>query len=318
MRTATLLLLSSLSLAGCLTPADEFRDALPRSNDVQIKVPQDGGGAAAGSHELALIGQRAALYQVTRDISVAVNGGTWILLKVLEEIVEYEPTTITATRATWGPYTPTLSPLTWRMNVDKLDGDRYEFSLDARPKDADDSTWVAILSGNSHVVAGTHLSSGVLVAHCDDARALDSGEFHCTGLVTANWNVESAPATLTVSFRGWSDDLFYTDPIDADYSYLENADQSGEFTFGATADLDDEGAAAEEVLVTSRWDATGAGRGDAFASGGDIPADVEVTMTECWDRTFGRSFYEDSVGFATSEGDASACTFSDAKLPEAQ
>lgn len=316
MRLPTLLALSTFALGGCLTPADEFRNALPGQSDVEIKVPQEGGGAA-GAHELALIGERAVLYQVTRDISRAVNGGTWILLKVLEEIVEYEPTTITDSRATWGPHTPALSPLTWRMVVDKVGEDQFEFSLDARPKDGDDSQWVAILSGNSHVLA-EHQSSGVLVAHCDDANALDPYEFHCTGLVTANWNVESRPATLTVQFRGWSDGDFYGTPIDADYSYLENADLSGEFTFGATADLDDEGSAAEDVLVTSRWDASGAGRGDAFASGGDIPSDTEVTITECWDRSFGRSFYEDSIGLAASEGDASACTFSEAKLPSEQ
>ena len=317
MRTTAALALSVLAFAGCVTPADEFRNALPGSEDVQIKVPQEGGGAA-GSHELALIGERAVLYQVTRDISRAVNGGTWILLKVLEEIVEYEPTTITESQATWGPYTPTLSPLTWRMTVDKVGDEQYEFSLDAKPKDGDHSTWVAILSGNSHVVAGTRQSSGVLVAHCDDASALDPGEFHCTGLVTANWNVETMPATLTVSFRGWSDGDFYGDPIDADYSYLENADQSGEFSFGATADLDDEGSAAEDIVVTSRWDATGAGRGDAFASGGDIPADLEVTVTECWDRSFGRAFYTDAIGLAETEGEGAASAFSEAKLPEAQ
>jgi hypothetical protein len=316
MRIAAILALSTFALGGCLTPADEFRNALPGQSDVEVKVPQEGGGAA-GSHELALIGERAVLYQVTRDISRAVNGGTWILLKVLEAVVEYEPTTITESQATWGPHTPALSPLSWRMIVEKVGDGQFEFSLDARPKDGDDSMWVAILSGNSHVV-DQHRSSGVLVAHCDDANALDPYEFHCTGLVTANWNVESEPRALTVSFRGWSDGDFYGEPIDADYSYLENDDQSGEFTFGATADLDDEGGAAEEILVTSRWDASGAGRGDAFASGGDIPADVDVTITECWDRSFGRSYYTDSVGFAASEGDPAACTFSDAKLPQAQ
>ena len=317
MRLAATLTLSCLVvLAGCLTPADEFRSALPRSEDVQIKVPQEGAGGA-GAHVLALIGERAALYQVTRDISRGVNGGVWILLEVLEEIVEYQPTTITENQATWGPHTPALSPLTWRMVVDKMGDGDFEFSLDARPKDGDETTWVAILSGNSHVVA-ENVSSGVLVAHCDDANALDPYEFHCTGLVTANWDVTSSPRTLTVSFRGWSDGDFYGTPIDADYSYLENDDLSGEFTFGATADFDDEGSAAEDLLVTSRWDATGAGRGDAFASGGDIPDDLEITVTECWDSGFGRSYYTDSVGFAETEGDAASCVFSDAKLPQAQ
>ena len=122
-----------------------------------------------------------------------------------------------------------------------------------------------------------------------------------------------------VSFRGWTDGAFYGAPIDADYEYRESADGSGEFSFGATADLDDDGAAAEDVLVRSRWDATGAGRGDAFFSGGDVPVDVgEVTASECWDGGFGRTWYEDSIGFAPTEGDASSCAFADTKLPEAQ
>jgi hypothetical protein len=204
------------------------------------------------------------------------------------------------------------------MVVDKVAEGQFEFSLDARPKAGDETSWVSILSGNSTVVSGTELSAGVLVAHCDDASALDPGEFHCTGLVTAEWDVTASPRTLTVAFRGWSDGAFYGSPVDADYAYLENDDQSGEFSFGATVDLDDPGPAAEDIVVTSRWDASGAGRGDAFASGGDIPADVEVTITECWDTSFGRSHYTDSIGLAETEGDAAACVFSDAKLPDAQ
>ncbi|MBI2895019.1 MAG: hypothetical protein HYY06_15800 [Deltaproteobacteria bacterium] len=318
MRILSLVLVLSTFAAGCIQKGDEFRDALPHSDDLTVRVPQDG-SSEAGAHAYALIGQRAVLYQATRDISRAINGGVYILLSVLEDIVSYPPATVTADQATWGPHTPALSPLTWRMIVNKVGESDYTFSLDARPKNGDDTTWVAILSGDSHLVAGTRLSSGTLIAHCDEAHALDEYEFRCTGQVTADWDVTGSPRTVVVAFRGWTDGGVFSTPIDADYSYLENDDLSGEFAFGASADLDDDGSLPESIVVTSRWDASGAGRGDASASSGDIPVAIgSVTVTECWDSSFGRSFYTDSADLAPTEGDPAACVFADAEVPEGE
>lgn len=318
MRNAPLIFVLAILVSGCIQKGDEFRDALPHSDDLTVRVPEDGSGGA-GAHAYDLIGERSVLYQTTRDISRVINGGLYVLLSVLDDIVSYPPATVTADQATWGPHTPALSPVTWRMVVNKVGEDSYTFSLDARPKNGDDTTWVAILSGDSQLVPGTRLSAGTLVAHCDEAHALDEYEFRCAGQVTADWDITGSPRTVAVAFRDFSDGGALSIPIDADYSYLENDDLSGEFSFGATADLDDDGSLPESIVVTSRWDASGAGRGDAFASSGDIPAEIgTVTVTECWDSSFGRSFYTDSADFAPTEGDPAACAFAEAQLPEAE
>lgn len=77
-------------------------------------------------------------------------------------------------------------------------------------------------------------------------------------------------------------------------------------------DIDDSHATArEDVSVSSRWRATGAGRSDTEISGGDMPADATpVAAVEGWETDFARVFYADSVDFAPSEGSEAARAYS--------
>ena len=96
------------------------------------------------------------------------------------------------------------------------------------------------------------------------------------------------------------DDL--ANPASFDYVYDENEDGSGDFQFAIDADFEDSATTAhEQALIRSRWLPTGAGRGDAMVSGGDL-ADVEVSATECWDTQFRRVFYTDSAELAADRG----------------
>jgi hypothetical protein len=68
--------------------------------------------------------------------------------------------------------------------------------------------------------------------------------------------------------------------------------------------------AAEDVHITSRWRADGAGRADITIAGGDLPETIElVEAVECWGSDFTRVYYSDSVNFAQAEGDATACAY---------
>ena len=77
-------------------------------------------------------------------------------------------------------------------------------------------------------------------------------------------------------------------------------------------DIDDAGSTAlEDVAVTSRWRATGAGRADVVIEGGDLVASGvdSASFVECWGTDFTRVYYSDSVGLKESEGEVSACAF---------
>ena len=52
----------------------------------------------------------------------------------------------------------------------------------------------------------------------------------------------------------------------------------------------------------------GAGRADITLTGGDLPFE-KVSAVECWGSDFFQVYYEDSVGYASKEGDVSACAY---------
>ena len=59
----------------------------------------------------------------------------------------------------------------------------------------------------------------------------------------------------------------------------------------------------ENVTIRSRWLATGAGRGDARITGGDLGTQQAIA-SECWNTLFRRSsYYTDNVNFHPTEGD---------------
>ena len=68
----------------------------------------------------------------------------------------------------------------------------------------------------------------------------------------------------------------------------------------------------EDLVIRSRWNATGAGRADAKISGGDLSLEgvTEVTTSECWDSNFGVTFAITTpqiVDLDHSAGAESAC-----------
>jgi hypothetical protein len=88
-------------------------------------------------------------------------------------------------------------------------------------------------------------------------------------------------------------------------------DGSGALAFDANANLVAGGETLEVGRVSSRWNATGAGRGDAEVHQADGGAGAQ--FTECWDASFDRVYLRarTSAGDSGTEGDPSACVFAD-------
>ncbi len=75
---------------------------------------------------------------------------------------------------------------------------------------------------------------------------------------------------------------------------------------------DEKNTAKEDVQIRSRWNAQGEGRADITLSGGDVPQTYgTVSAIECWDSSFARVYYGDSVEYAPTEGDVAACAYSE-------
>jgi hypothetical protein len=90
-----------------------------------------------------------------------------------------------------------------------------------------------------------------------------------------------------------------------------NEDNTGSLDTNAFVDIDETKLTApEDVHILSRWQADGAGRADITIAGGDLPATIDVVeAVECWGTDFSRVYYDDSVDFAPTEGDATACAY---------
>ena len=308
------LVITTLALAGFLgtgcmrTLEEEYRDAVPTAAELSVEVPgaaesSSGPGAATG----ALIGERAPFYQITRDASRAVNGGLWVVMQVVAAIVRHPATEVDDTRAVWGPWNETLSPITYVFMVERVGEGQYHYALQGKPRAAGDDAYVTLLAGETDLDAEAGLRRGTVGLDFDAAHALDAYEHRESGRIVARWDVGTDPRFVEAAFEDFTTRRG-DGPVSALYRYREASDGSGSFEFAFVADIDDPGAAVEEVVLMTRWDATGAGRGDAVISGGDA-GDAVIYANECWDESFGRTYWVDNAGMISTEGDASACPF---------
>ena len=293
--------------AGCGNPADSFRAAAPSQQAVLLDVPGAGsslGTSSTGAAEPEIVGQRATFYEITRGVTAVVNGGVGLTLLLLEHITDYPPASLTATHATWGPYTDALSPATWKLDVEKVGPIDYQYTLSGKPKAADDSQYQAVISGKAHAISRIE-GSGDFLLDFSALHALDP--LHkAQGGIAVHYDNTSEPRVVEVAFKDFDDGNGSYTPNDALYRYAEHADKSGNFEFVTKADVDHDPLQDKEVVsIVSRWLGTGQGRSTVQAKGGSLAADASAE--ECWSDAFARTYFTDSWNPSDSEGDPASC-----------
>jgi hypothetical protein len=315
---------------GCgLGDDNEFRDGVPSSDSVALKVPEGQsrtqGSLAAGDGVVevrgALLGQTADLYQTTRNVTVVINGGTLAMLTLVHTIVQFPPTDVGGDTAVWGPHSEPLSPNAWRLTVTRVAPHSFDYVLAAKPKLASDSAFIAILSGHHNVVAGPHgraiegLGNGTFTVDWDAAQTLPE---HDKIVGRADFTYARASfserASIGVVFTGVKDDL-NGEIYNANYQYAATPGAGGDFQYAAHRDVlpgpVPTGSARELFSIHSRWLETGAGRADVMISGGESPAPAPI-VNECWDAAFASTFKNTSYDPTQTWGQESTCVFSSA------
>jgi hypothetical protein len=332
-RFTRLLPLLAVCLPACaLLPAcgvredDSFREGVPASDTVSLKVPAGGNAQTQGALSAdgmtgvrsALLGQKADLYTMTRDVTEVVNGGTLAVLTLVHTIVEFPATTVTADRAVWGPHSEPLSPNAWRLTVVRIAPHSYDYVLAAKPKLADDSAFVSILVGHHDAVGGGRgrevdgLGGGTFTVDWDAAQKLPE---HDKNVGKADFTYArpsfSDTTTIGVVFTGIKDDK-NAEIYDALYQYAATPGAGGDFQYAAHRDAlpapGATGTAKELLTIHSRWLETGAGRADVQISGGDSPTPAP-TVNECWDTSFSSTFKNTSYDPGQTWGQESTCAF---------
>ena len=307
--------------------ADEYREAVPLREAVVVAGPQtdDAGDtrttSVGGTHPLAngplARGPYAKWYGFTRVVRGGVNLVTAAVLGSAWVIVHTEPSSVKDGEATWGPYTDALDPVTYRFRVTRVAQAEYDYALEGRPKaSSSDDDYRAVLKGHGYGKRHAQHGEGDFTVDLGAAHDLDpfahendSGTVHVVHHLPHDVGDGSGalPRSITAEVK--------PDPSVNRESFTvtsnANLDGTGALHVDANADVDDtKTTQLEDIVIDSRWRADGDGRADIAIAGGDIPADPGVvTAVECWGADFMRSYYDDSIDFEPSEGEASACVY---------
>ncbi|HET6150622.1 MAG TPA: hypothetical protein VFH68_23990, partial [Polyangia bacterium] len=261
------------------------------------------------------------LYQTTRNVTVVINGGTLAVLTLVHTIVEFPPTSVSNDSAVWGPHSEPLSRNAWRLTVTRVAPHSFDYVLAAKPKLADDSAFIGILSGHHNTVNGPHgraiegLGDGTFTVDWDAAQTLPE---HDKIVGKADFTYARASftdtATIGVAFTGIKDES-NAEIYNANYLYAATPGAGGDFHYAAHRDAlpgpGPTGTAQELFTMHSRWLETGAGRADVQVSGGDSPVPSPI-VNECWDAAFSSTFKNTSYDPAQTWGQESTCVFTSA------
>lgn len=329
------LLGSAALLPGCMLEKQDdgeaFREAVPQREAIVVAGPETDATAATATQSTSLSealarhaqaarplgrGDFAKWYGFTRAVRGGVNSVTAWVLGSVWAIVQVQPTSVKDGEAIWGPYTDALEPVTYRFRVTRVAEAEYDYVLEGRPKaSSSDADFRVVLDGHGFGKQHAQHGEGQFTIDLSTARELDPfGRDKDSGTVRIVHHLphdiesgDALPRTIRAEVT--------PDPAVDRESYtvdsVANEDGTGTLDVVAKSDVDESKTTAlEDVKVGSRWRKDGAGRADITISGGDIPADPGVvTAVECWGTDFTRSFYTDSVSFAPTEGEASACVY---------
>ena len=305
----------------------EYREVVPSRDAVVVAGPESDGGAADAGTASVQDGRRtlaagplgrgpyAKWYGFTRAVRGGVNLVTAAVLGSAWMIVHTEPTSVQNGEATWGPYTDALEPVTYRFRVTRVGQAEYDYVLEGRPRTSrSDDDYLTVLEGHGFSKRHAQHGEGEFTIDLTAARTLDPfAHENDSGTVRVVHHLPHDHGDGVLPRRIVAEVV--PDPaIDPEFfSVTSNAnlDGTGALHVVAKADVDDsKSTQLEDIVVDSRWRAEGAGRADILIAGGDIPADPgAVSAVECWGADFVRSYYDDSVGFEPSAGEASACVY---------
>jgi hypothetical protein len=299
---------------GCAIKSDDgsrFAEAIPETSTASLSVPgsSGAGGVHASSATIHIQGPTtttsyASWYQFTRDITDAVDIGTGIILAEVLFVVHLPPTSVSAHQAVWGPGQGTaLDPVVWRMTVDEVGTEEYDYRLEGRPKaSTSNADWRAVLTGHGFGKARPEHRSGWFRLDNDAYASLDPARGTSNGTVKVTFDGRQYPWTIRAEVKHTADTDAY------DVTVTHNQDTSGAVDITAHGDVDTpKDGNSEDVVMHSRYDAAGAGRADVQITGGSAP--TTVLASECWDTSFARSYYTDNVGYRPTAGSAAACVF---------
>ncbi len=309
------------ALLGACRPApeaaDEYRNAIPRKETVEMAVPAARGqGLEVQPQAQPGRGATADFYRTTRGVTLIVNGAGAVVLGLVKAVTHYPPTHITDQTAVWGPWTDSLSPNTWKVTVVRVGDKQYQYRFEGKAKTAPDAAFVVVLAGTHTPALDTEgdavegFGRGSFTLDWDKAQTLPE---HDKNVGTASYTYSrmgrSETTEISAKFRRVNDENTGK-PVDVDYVYAQKAAGEGTLEFTLTT-MPVTHPAPGTMAVKSRWQRTGAGRADVTGSGGDLMSPLHAS--ECWNDNFASTYLQADWNAMGSYGTATTdCVFTTA------
>lgn len=334
---AMAVLVLGMGFAGCVVEEnelpDEFKKAIPKAEDFQLNVPDEGVESAQRAlMALKADGEvKAQFYLQTIGTVRELNGWTWALLHFIDDITSYPYSSEIEDGYEWGPFTPALSLVTLRFQLTKEGENHFAYTLQFRPKQESGDNWSDVLYGDYRPESGALKSRGSVVWDFESAGALDP-TVEAEGMLAIDYDSTTGVRFVDMTFTEFKD-KHMDEAVNATYMYDEKPDLSGTFVFTIFADVhkDDpehaELTAKEDLSIHARWLAGGSGRADVLVTGGDLltsePPFDGYQVSECWDDYFNQVYFQETVypvgtvpWSAPVVGDPAACVFNQPEFVE--
>ena len=318
--------LAALLLPGCTLSNRLFEEdplfigAVPRQEDLRTEHPasRNANGGLVDDDGARDVGDPADIPPLAREVATSINGLVFVLLEVIDGVMEYPISSREIDSRTWGPYAHWSSDGASRLVVrrDAEDPELFEYAigLTADPPEqvTGQTVWDEVLAGQfARDAASLREGTG---SFCWDAdlQAEHDPDFAWGGLMCADHARTGATIRLLVTFEDWL--LADGDRQDIEYFFEGREDLGGVLEYVADANWVGAPDSADETSSSRvRWLRGGAGRADFVLSGPDLPGQ-SVPASECWDANLERVWYFVDMPGAepdVEEGVEADCVFAD-------
>ncbi|MEW6430500.1 MAG: hypothetical protein AB1730_03230 [Myxococcota bacterium] len=284
-----------LAISACDDPVDEFRDAAPSAQGIDIKM--------RGAKGQALVGDPALMPGVTALATFAVNAHVAVILGTVAYGVSTKPASATRDRVEWRDVTRPLWKDVFNLTMTRT-ANGFEYVVEGKPKSG--GTYVQFMTGVHR--PGLSQATGEFTMDFAAMQGLASPP-NTVGSATVKYTRTGKDITVDIAFHQTGKPNG-TERVDSRYAFSQVEGGEGFFEFVVDSDYDKASPALERLTVKSRWHWDGDGRSDVIGSGGDLSG--PFTFSECWDNALNRTYYGDTLGLFPTEGAETDCTYGEA------
>jgi hypothetical protein len=261
----------------------EYMNAVPDRDALSVKIPSP-----------LVIPNEAELSKTTHDVVAIFNGLLDVILGTVDVIRTYPPTQRLPNTRIWGPVRAERElGWQWRFVIhrDTATPELFTYELQfQRIGDASDA-WINFVNGMFEAAGGAR--RGVGAFHIDTAMLrqaaypFDSGGRRMK-TIDVEYSTRAFPISVLVDFVQYADDtLAATNSFQYEYGAKEDGQGAMKFVISGP-DLILPGGMIDVLSVTTRWLASGEGRGEATVTQGD--AAVGLAQVQCWDSSFQQTY----------------------------